>query len=240
MKSKTKGIVRWLASGCFIVSAIANIPYIIRLLGLTGFVGSKSGALLMILDSIGKALMALAIVTSAFGVAIAGSVGNLLSLIIRGIRCNFTIHAGFVDARFWTSGLLGIVFWALIAISALPVLNKKYARISCFAAGLVELLHFVVIVPEQAAMIKEYGLSVARVCDILPVILLAVGAILLGMAFPEMQEQTKKKDIPVKQMQTGPENKLEQLEKLNALLEKGYVTKEEFDAKKEQIVNSSV
>ena len=74
----------------------------------------------------------------------------------------------------------------------------------------------------------------------LSILLLAVGAILLGVVLPEMLEEPKKKEVAVKQPQSGTESKIEQLEKLNALLEKGYITKEEFDAKKDQIMNPKV
>ena len=53
-----------------------------------------------------------------------------------------------------------------------------------------------------------------------------------------MTEKPKKKKTITKQAQGGAESKLEQLEKLNALLEKGYITKEEFDAKKKQIMKA--
>lgn len=237
MKNEKKPLIQYAACACFAISAVTNIPFIAKLLGFTGFVGSKIDAFLMILDSIGKALMAVSIAFSISNIAVVGIVSSLVSLLIRGVQCKFTIHAGFVDAKLWTSGFLWMAFWLLMAISVLLDFNKKYARISCFAAGLVELLHFVVIMPEQVAMIKEYGLSIARICDIMPVILLAIGAILLGMALPEMLEKSKKRKIAVKQPQSGTESKIEQLEKLNALLEKGYITKEEFDAKKNQIMN---
>ena len=53
-----------------------------------------------------------------------------------------------------------------------------------------------------------------------------------------MTEKPKKKKTITKQVQGGAESKLEQLGKLNALLEKGYITKEEFDAKKKQIMKA--
>mgnify|MGYP000148732819 CR=1 FL=1 len=240
MKNEKKPLIQYTACACFAISAVANVPFIAELLGFTGFVGSKIDAFLMILDSIGKALVAVSIAFSISNIAVVGIVSSFVSLLVRGVQCKFAIHAGFIDAKLWTSGLLWMAFWLLMMVSVLLDFNKKYARTACFAAGLVELLHFVMIMPEQAEMIKEYGVSVARICDILPVILLAVGAILLGMALPEMLEKPKKKEIAVKQPQSSTESKIEQLERLNRLLEKGYITKEEFDVKKDQIMNPKV
>ena len=55
-----------------------------------------------------------------------------------------------------------------------------------------------------------------------------------------MTEKPKKKKTITKQAQGGAESKLERLGKLNALLEKGYITKEEFDAKKKQIMKAEM
>lgn len=237
METKKKEPIRFIAGFAFVLAAASEMAFYIYLGRL---LGRFSVSIPMWIDMAGKVLTGVALFVEMSPLVLAGSAVSLISLIIRGINSHFTVNAGYINAKFWTSGLLWIIFWALVAISVLPVLNKKYARISCFAAGLVELLQFVVIMPEEVAMIKEYGLSIARICDIMPEILLAIGAILLGMALPEMLEKSKKRKITVKQPQSGTESKIEQLEKLNALLEKGYITKEEFDAKKDQIMNPKV
>lgn len=237
METKKKEPIRFIAGFAFVLAAASEMAFYIYLGRL---LGRFSVSIPMWIDMAGKVLTGAALFVGMSPLVLAGSAVSLISLFIRGINCHFTVNAGYINAKFWTSGLLWIIFWVLVAISVLPVLNKKYARTACFAAGLVELLHFVMIMPEQAEMIKEYGVSVARICDILPVILLAVGAILLGMALPEMLVKPKKKEIAVKQPQSSTESKIEQLERLNRLLEKGYITKEEFDVKKDQIMNPKV
>ena len=234
MTAKKSEPIRFIAGFSFVLAAVSEMIVYIYLWKL---LGRFSVSILMWMDMAGKLLMGVSLFVGMSPLALVGSILSLISLIVRGINCHFTINAGFINAEFWTSGLLWIIFWALIAISALPVLNKKYARLLCFVAGFIELVHLGIIMPDQITMINKYGLSVARICDILPVFLLAIGAILLGMMFPEMTEKPKKKENVTKQAQIGAESKLEQLEKLNGLLEKGYITKEEFDAKKDQIMN---
>lgn len=100
------------------------------------------------------------------------------------------------------------------------------------------MVHFAWAVRQMGASVIE--LNFRSFFIPLSILLLAVGAILLGIALPEMLEKPKKRKIAVKRPQSGTESKIEQLEKLNALLEKGYITKEEFDAKKDQIMNPKV
>ena len=100
------------------------------------------------------------------------------------------------------------------------------------------MVHFAWAVRQMGASVIE--LNFRSFFIPLSILLLAVGAILLGMALPEMLEKPKKKEIAVKQPQSSTESKIEQLERINRLLEKGYITKEEFDAKKDQIMNPKV
>ena len=100
------------------------------------------------------------------------------------------------------------------------------------------MVHFAWAVRQMGASVIE--LNFRSFFIPLSILLLAVGAILLGIALPEMLEKPKKRKNAVKKLQSGTESKIEQLEKLNALLEKGYITKEEFDAKKDQIMNPKV
>lgn len=248
MKNKKKRMIQYVACVCFTISAVMNVPYIVELFGLIGFV-SKNGMLGMILamflislEIIGKVLVVISIELLLSNMAIVGSVMSFVSLLIRGVQCKFTVF-GETGAEYWTSGLFWTIFWAIMAISMLPCLNKKSARKLCFAAGFVELIHLGIILPEQMTLLDRYGWSFVRDCstytvnfDLLPVLVLAIGAILLGMILPEMTEKPKEKEVAAKQVQIGAENKLVQLEKLNGLLEKGYITKEEFDTKKEQIM----
>ena len=251
MKNEKKRIVRYISCACFAISAVINVPSIVTLFGAMDVAKSGNGAFGIILaafvislEIIGKVLVAVSIALSIPNMAIVGSVMSFVSLLIQGVRCKFTI-IGATGAEFWTSGLFWMIFWAIMAISTLSGLNKKDARKLCFVAGLVELIHFGVILPERIALLNRYGWSFVREShtysvkfDLLSVLLLAIGTVLLGMILSEMMEKPKKKGVDVKQAQIGAESKLEQLEKLNGLLKKGYITKEEFDAKKEQIIKS--
>ena len=251
IKNEKKQMIRYVACACFIIRAVINIPSIVTLFSVMDVAKSKNStfgiilaAFLISLEIIGEVLVTVSIALSIPNMAIVGSVMSFASLLIRGVRCKFTIF-GATDVEFWTSGLFWIVFWGVMSLSMLLGLNKKNIRKLCFAAGFLELIHFGVILPEQVALIDRYGWLF--VCenhtysvnfDLLPVLLLATGAILFGIILPEMTEKPKKKKTITKQAQGGAESKLEQLGKLNALLEKGYITKEEFDAKKKQIMKA--
>ena len=235
MVVKNNKSVRVIAGLLFMLAAASEMAIYI---GLWKLLGRFSVSIPMWVDMAGKVVTGVAVLVGMPQLVFAGSILSLLSLMVRGISNHFTVNAGFIDAEFWTSGLLWIIFWVLIAVSVLPILNKKYAKLVCFAAGFIELAHLGISMPEQIALINEYGLSVTRICDILPMFFLSAGAILLGIIPPEMQVRTKDKDMDVVVRQSNTENKLAQIEKLNGLLEKGYITKEEFDSKKERIMKS--
>lgn len=235
MTDKKSESLRVITGLLFVLAAASEMAIYI---GLWQLLGRFSVSIPMWVDMAGKVITGVAVLVGMPQLVLAGSALSLISLMVRGISNRFTVNAGFIDAKFWTSGLLWIIFWVLIAVSVLPMLNKRYARPVCFAAGFVELVHFGITMPEQIALINEYGLSVMRICDILPMLFLSAGAILFGIIFPEMQVRTKDKNMAVMVQRPNTENKLTQIEKLNGLLEKGYITKEEFDSKKERIMKS--
>ena len=233
MTAQKKEPIRYIAGLMFVLAAASEMVFYIYLGRL---LGKFSVSAPMWMDMAGKVLTGVALFVGISPLVLAGSTVSLISLIVRGINCHFTVHAGYIDARFWTSGLLWMIFWALMAVSVLPDL---YARIPCFAAGLVELIHFGVIMSEQMEMISKYGLTVANICNILPVPLLAAGAILFGIVVPEMQKKPKNYKAVEREQKSGVGSRLNQVEKLNGLLEKGYITREEFDNKKSQIMQSN-
>lgn len=235
MTVKKSESVRIIAGLLFVLAAASEMAIYIDL---WRWLGVFSVSIPMWIDMAGKVITGVVVFVGMPQLALAGSALSLLSLIVRGISNRFTVNAGFIDAEFWTSGLLWIIFWLLIAISVLPILNKKYARLVCFAAGFLELAHFGMTMAEQMTLINKYGLDFTSVCELLSILFLAVGAILLGVVLPEMYTERKNKDMAVAVPKTNTENRLVQIEKLNDLLEKKYITKEEFDAKKEQIMKS--
>lgn len=237
MVVKNNKSFRVIAGLLFMLAAASEMAIYIDLWKL---LGRFSVSIPMWVDMAGKVITGVAVLVGMPQLVFAGSILSLISLMVRGISNHFTVNAGFIDAEFWTSGLLWIIFWVLIAVSVLPILNKKYARLVCFAAGFVELAHFGITVAEQMTLIDKYGygLNVTSVCEVLSMLFLAAGAILLGVILSEMRAETKNKDMAVAVPQTNTENRLVRIEKLNDLLEKKYITKEEFDAKKEQIMKS--
>lgn len=177
----------------------------------------------MWIDMAGKFIVGAAIFAEAPVLILAGSAASLLSLAMR------TVSNGV-----WVYGVFWGIFWSVLTISiAVFLVNKKYAGSICFGAGGVEVVHFVWAVWQMGTI--EWNLI--RFYTLVSILLLAIGAILLGMELPKMSVKPKRKTIAEKHPRFGAESKLERLEKLNGLFEKGYITEEEFISKKEQIIN---
>lgn len=218
MMTKKDETIKCLSGLFFALTAVAEIVFYIQLGKLLGRFSISAD---MWIDMAGKFMVGAAIFSEVPALVLAGSVVSLLSIAMR-----------MISGGVWGYGVFWAFFWSILAIAMLiSFVNKKYARLFCFGAGGVEIVHF-------TWAVRQMGTGVIFIP--LSILLLAVGAILLGIALPEMLEKPKKRKNAVKQPQFGTESKIEQLEKLNALLEKGYITKEEFDAKKDQIMNPKV
>lgn len=225
MMTKKDETIKCLSGLFFALTAVAEIVFYIQLGKLLGRFSISAD---MWIDMAGKFMVGAAIFAEVPALVLAGSVVSLLSIAMR-----------MISGGVWGYGVFWAFFWSILAISMLiSFVNKKYARLICFGAGGVEMVHFAWAVRQMGASVIE--LNFRSFFIPLSILLLAVGAILLGIALPEMLEKPKKRKNAVKQPQYGTESKIEQLEKLNALLEKGYITKEEFDAKKDQIMNPKV
>ena len=217
MGTKRKEPFKYLAGILFILAAVAEIAFYIQLGKL---LGSFSISVQMWIDMVGKAIIGVAMLAEMPVLVLVGSSVSLLSLAMR-----------MISGGVWLYGVFWTIFWIVLAVSWV---NRKYARVICFAAGVVELVHFVwAVLHMNTTRLTFMGIYIP-----LSVLLLAVGAFFMGMALPEMQGKAKNKDVVVVEPQTNTENRLVQIEKLNDLLAKGYITKEEFDAKKEQIMKS--
>ena len=218
MMTKKDETIKCLSGLFFALTAVAEIVFYIQHGKLLGRFSISAD---MWIDMAGKFMVGAAIFSEVPALVLAGSVVSLLSIAMR-----------MISGGVWEYGVFWAFFWSILAIAMLiSFVNKKYARLFCFGAGGVEIVHFMWAVRQMGTGVIFIPLSI---------LLLAVGAILLGIALPEMLEKPKKRKNAVKQPQSGTESKIEQLEKLNALLEKGYITKEEFDAKKDQIMNPKV
>lgn len=218
MMTKKDETIKCLSGLFFALTAVAEIVFYIQLGKLLGRFSIGAD---MWIDMAGKFMVGAAIFAEVPALVLAGSVVSLLSIAMR-----------MISGGVWGYGVFWAFFWSILAIAMLiSFVNKKYARLICFGAGGVEMVHF-------TWAVRQMGTGVIFIP--LSILLLAVGAILLGIVLPEMLEKPKKRKNAVKQPQYGIESKIEQLEKLNALLEKGYITKEEFDAKKDQIMNPKV
>lgn len=218
MVTKKDETIKCLSGLFFALTAVAEIVFYIQHGKLFGRFSISAD---MWIDMAGKFMVGAAIFAEVPALVLAGSVVSLLSIAMR-----------MISGGVWGYGVFWAFFWSILAIAMLiSFVNKKYARLFCFGAGGVEIVHF-------TWAVRQMGTGVIFIP--LSILLLAVGAILLGIVLPEMLEKPKKRKNAVKQPQYGTESKIEQLEKLNALLEKGYITKEEFDAKKDQIMNPKV
>lgn len=116
MKNEKKQMIRYVACACFVIRAVINIPSIVTLFSVMDVAKSRNStfgiilaAFLISLEIIGEVLVTVSIALSIPNMAIVGSVMSFASLLIRGVRCKFTIF-GATDVEFWTSGLFWIVF----------------------------------------------------------------------------------------------------------------------------------
>ena len=208
---------KYLAGISFVLTAVLEVAFYIQVGKLIGYFSMDIS---MWIDVIGKVLTGIAVLVEMPILVFAGSAVSLISL---GMRM--------ISGEVWTYGVFWTIFWSILAIS---YVSKKYARPICFAAGAVEMVHFVLTV-QQANVAR---LSFVSIYVPLSVLILALGAIFLGVVIPEMVRKPKQKSAAGKKPQASTENKLEQIEKLNDLLKKGYITKEEFDTKKEQLMKA--
>ena len=219
MITKKNEAFKYLSGVFFVLTAVLEIVFYVQLAKLLGYFSMDMS---MWIDVVGKVLAGAAIFIEVPIMVLAGSIVSLISLAMR------TISGGV-----WTYGVLWTVFWVILAISCV---SKKYTKLACFAAGAVEIIHFVLAVQRM----NIARLTFTSIYIPLSVLFLALGAVFLGMVLPEMLEKPNQKNAEMKQSHASTESKLEQIEKLNGLLEKGYITKEEFDTKKEQIMKSEV
>lgn len=199
----------------FALTAVLEIAFYVQLAKLLGYFSMDMS---MWIDVAGKVLVGVAIFIEVPAMVLVGSIVSLISLAMR-----------MISGGVWTYGVLWTIFWVILAIS---YVSKKYIKLVCFAAGAVEIVHFVLAVQRM----NIARLTFTSIYIPLSALLLALGAVFLGMVLPEIMEKPKKEEVTAKQVPVGAESKLEELEKLNGLLEKGYITKEEFNAKKEQIM----
>lgn len=223
MTTKKNEAFKYLAGLLFLLSAVLLVADYIQTIqaGMIYFsMGKFSYETTMILDVIGRTVIAGAVLSEIPVLIPVGAGINLISLAMKSLPIGMLLNE-----IFWA------VFWILIGIS---IVGKKYIKAICFTAGVINTANFVWVLIQSE--IDFTNLSFMTVSTPLMILLLALGAVFLGMVLPEIMEKPKKEEVAAKQAQVGAESKLEEFEKLNGLLEKGYITKEEFNAKKEQIM----
>lgn len=217
MTRKKNETFKYLSGVCFVLTAVLEIAFFVQAAKVLGYFSMGIPAWI---DVVGKVLVGVAVFIEVPTMVLAGSVVSLILMAMRMISGDVWIYD-----IFWT------IFWAILAISCV---SKKHNKLVCFAAGVVEIVHFVL----TARQINIARLSFISIYRPLSVLLLALGAIFLGMEFSEKSGKRKQKSTAVKQLKVNMEDKLVRIEKLNGLLEKGYITKEEFGAKKKQIMKA--
>lgn len=133
--------------------------------------------------------------------------------------------------------LVLILYWVLFIIcNKKEQINKLF-----FAAASLPLLRLII---SAATYDRDFGLSVWHVSFFSAVFYIALSAacILLGLSYSakiQMQD-VDKKITSIDQKKTvvdSTQSVIERLEKLKRLLDQGIITNEEFEAKKEKILN---
>lgn len=134
------------------------------------------------------------------------------------------IAAGYSSSFVFIWGIFAVYFILLLIAS----INFKASKAFGIAASILAFTIFV--------FLKIKGLRLSPTSHLL-YLLYILGAFLLGMAFDGKNEYPSENKVTNKQANPGViESNTERLLKLKELLDRGIITREEFDAKKKEIL----
>lgn len=208
MDMKKNDILRYCAGGAFLFQALSQL---VGGLYLGNVIGLIINALIGVSFFIKKPVLA----------TVGGAVWILMSAIELIELLSYGVFAMFIeDGRYW---------WPVMQILFLAA----------------DILFFVLTITRK----KQLGYAAAVICGIgylgnvlllhssptVGMILTVAGYVLAGLAYGDMPTKVKKTVSAV--VYNSAADKIQRLENLQNLLEKGIITQEEFDAKKHQLLN---
>lgn len=221
---KNNKSLRYAAGACF---GICSLMYVIfTVLDIqNGYIFSPWGLVL----PVGFALIAVSMFAS---IDILTSVGG-------GILTVIAVRWLIDDLGYYTHTIYMIedLLWLIVCILLVVIgLNRKNVKMICIVAGALLAVRFFLIFFGHKIAYGYFGLDFWGFLD---QILRIVGTILIGLTLNinETQESSGKTVSSNSINSTAPvKNQIDQLIKLKDFLDNGYISQEEFDAKKKQIL----
>lgn len=225
---KNKKSLRYAAGACFGICSLIEIIWIVLniLDGVYEYYGFSPWHLIW---PIGYALIAVSMFAS---IDILTSVGG-------GILTVVAVRLLIDDFGYYTHTISMIedLLWLIVCILLVVIgLNRKNVKMICIVAGALLAVRFFLIFFGHKIAYGYFGLDFS---GFLQYIILIVGTILIGLALniDSPQESNNKTVSSCSIKSTAQvESKINQLVKLKDFLDNGYISQEEFDAKKKQIL----
>ena len=211
-------IIKYLAMACFAVGAVMDLIDCIKYFSFFNIILSVGSILIIV------ALLTSKPILSAIGFALWVTLPsfNLLQN-IRGV-----INSPLIGAV-WA---INIVVYVLLMLSSI---NLKKAKNFGFIAMILSIVRLLLLIIRN--LTQGFGIGAYL---IIWGVLLAVGSMLLGLAYDEIVngENTKKITATnLNKVNTAEESNVEKVVRLKAFLDDGLITREEFDEKKKQLLN---
>lgn len=240
--TKQKNIRRYIAAACFAGAAVISVISLITIISNSISYGTVS-PIFSVLNMIGCALIAVSMFASVpvltavgGGLALLNAVRSLISFIIL-----VALDSNYLSTVLFNISLAAfqVVFFILIIIAGL---NKKSAKVLGITAASVYGVRLLVYIIYR---LINYGYISMGLTAWLHYLFMILGAVMLGLALYDMQSGSspayaaaaKRPGAQVSDAELFSGNsQLDQLGKAKMMLDAGVISKEEFDARKRDIL----
>ena len=233
--TRQKNIRRYIAAACFAGAAVISVISLIRNI-MNDITYNTTTLIFLVLCVVGYALIAVSMFAS---VPVLTSVGgglvllyyiNMLCLFIR-LVANASLINGTSNIIWAVSQ---IIFFILIIIAGL---NRKSAKVLGITAASICGVRLVV---DSIYDFISYGSIGMRLTAWFNFLFIILGAVMLGLALYDMQAGYSASKRPRAQVSDAElfsgNSQLDQLGKAKMMLDAGVISKEEFDARKRDIL----
>lgn len=219
---KNNKSLRYVAGACFGICSLMHVIFIVLDM-LNGYMFSPWS----LVSPVGFALIAVSMFAS---MDILTSVGG--GILAVGAARMLIDDLGYYA---YTIYIIDDLLWLIVCILLIVIgLNRKNVKMICIVDGVLLAVQLFLVFFGTAY--EYFGLSF---WGFLEYVIQIVGTILIGLALniDSTQESNNKVDSSSSINSTAPvKNQIDQLIKLKGFLDNGYISQEEFDAKKKQIL----
>lgn len=211
-------VIKYLAIACFAVGAVMDIIDCIKYFSFFNVIYVVGSVLIIV------ALLTSKPILSSIGFAFWATI--MFSNFLQNIRGVFN------------SPLIGVVWGINIVVYVLLMLssiNLKKAKNFGFIAMILSIVRLLLLIIRN--LTQGFGIGAYL---IIWGVLLAVGSMLLGLAYDEIVNGESSKKIAtsnLNKVNIAEESNVEKVVRLKAFLDDGLITREEFDEKKKQLLN---